>query len=148
LQQNGCEDAQENERKEEWFGDGLHEIEAAAEEDDDTDTTDSGECGGWAADVEDPKKCSTITCDGDEQENTPEECLGEMETNQSSAKQRTESAWPVRLSSPFKHKKIIKSELKLLLRDHLEGRKQLRGFAHVIPMVLFERLSVNQAEGL
>jgi hypothetical protein len=41
--------------------------------------------------------------------------------------------------SLFKHKEIIESKLKSLLRSHLERRKQQRRFPDVIPVVLFER---------
>ena len=50
--------------------------------------------------------------------------------------------------SLFKHKEIIESKLKSLLRSHLERRKQLRRFPDVIPVVLFEGYSVNQVESL
>jgi hypothetical protein len=57
----------------------VDEVEAASEEDYDTDSADGGERDGGAAQTEETQKNSAITCDGEEEERTPEECRDEMQ---------------------------------------------------------------------
>jgi hypothetical protein len=57
----------------------VDEVEAAAEEDHDTDSAGNGECDGGTAHAEETEKNGAIACDGDKEESTPEECHKEVQ---------------------------------------------------------------------
>jgi len=79
AEEHSCEQTEEDQGEEDWGGDGADEIEAAAEEDHDTDTAGCGERDGWAVQAEETEKDGTVARDREKEERTPEECLDEMQ---------------------------------------------------------------------
>ena len=78
-EEDGCEEAEEDQGQEDRGVDGADEVEAAPEEDHDTDTAGSRERDRWAAEAEETQQHGTIAGDGEEEESAPEECFDEMQ---------------------------------------------------------------------